>query len=145
MNAYLDSNIFVFASASDELIGQKCASILDWLAKGKIRGITSSLTFDEIFFKIKKLKSEDSAILFTENFLAIPNLTLADVTGALIAEALKIIKEHKLAPRDAIHAATAKLHHAEVIVSDDKDFAKIKSPKWLNVEDFARTIEANDK
>ena len=68
MNAYLDSNIFVFASASDELIGQKCASILDWLAKGKIRGITSSLTFDEIFFKIKKLKSEDSAILFTENF-----------------------------------------------------------------------------
>src|SRR3989338_4912407 len=143
MRVYLDSNVFVFASTSEAAIGEKCAKILDWLAKGRKKAVTSSLTFDELFFKIKKLKGAAAAILFSENFLALPHLALANVDSALIGEALNIIKRHKLAPRDAIHAATARLHNSEVIVSDDKDFAKVKIPKWLSVDEFIKTVAEN--
>ena len=138
MNAYLDANIFIHACTSEGAIGTQCQHILDVLVKGKFEAVTSSLTFDELLYKLMRLKGLDAAVLFTENFLAMPNLLLADVNGSLVTRALQLVKDHRLSPRDAIHAATAEAHKVDLLVSDDKDFASIRVPTWLSITDFAK-------
>ncbi len=131
---YLDSNIFTFASASHDAVGGQCAKILDLVAKGEIKAVTTSLTFDELFYNLSKRIGFEAAVLFSENFLALPNLTLADVNGELIEAAFNIIKSYRLEPRDAIHAATAQHYNVDAIVSYDKDFSKVKELTWLDAD-----------
>lgn len=138
---YLDSNIFIFACSSNEIVGVQCAKILDFVVKGKIRAVTSLLTFDELFYSIYKDKGFEAAVLFGENFLAMPNLSLADVDSEIIHDSLQLIKRHRLAPREGIHAATAQQYNVDVFVSDDGDFSKLKELKWLDIADFTAQLE----
>lgn len=141
-NVYLDSNVFIFAACSDDQTGKDCKRILDYLVKGKMRAITSCLTFDEVFYKIKKLGGFELAIIFAENFLAMPNLSFAEVNPGILAGAIDLLKKYnKLAPKDAVHAATAQLHRAQAFVSDDKDFFKLSEIRWLDVAGFVKSIE----
>ncbi len=139
-NVYLDSNIFIYASASTDTLGAHCIQILTALAKGKITAVTSLISFDELFYKLSKLKGFDAAAQFSENFLAMPNLVLSALTGENVTMALKLILKYKLAPRDAIHVATALAHNAEAIVSDDKDFSRVEEIKWVTVADFTKQL-----
>lgn len=138
MAAYLDSNVFIFACASEDAMGERCAKILDLIARGQVRAITSALTFDELFFKLNVAKGFEAAVTFTENFLSLPNLTLAEANTEILSEALGLIKRYRLAPRDAIHAATAKVHKADVLVSDDHDFGKVAGISWRKAADFLK-------
>ncbi|MBI2145161.1 type II toxin-antitoxin system VapC family toxin [Candidatus Woesearchaeota archaeon] len=142
-NIYLDTNIFIYASASSDVIGEQCIRILTALAKGKITAVTSLITFDELFYKLNKLKGFEAAILFAENFLAMPNLVLAEVNGGIVTTSLATIKQYKLAPRDAIHVATALTHKAAAIVSDDRDFSKVAELNYLGIADFIKQLESH--
>ena len=141
-SVYLDSNVFIFASASSDAIGEQCIRILTALAKGKIAAVTSLITFDELFYKLNKLKGFEAAVLFAENFLAMPNLVLSGVNGGIVGTALAVIKQYKLAPRDAIHVATALAHKVGAIVSDDRDFSRVVELNWLNIREFIKRLEA---
>lgn len=141
MKAYLDANLFVHASASKDIVGESCLKVLDWLAKGKITGVTSFLTFDEVFYKLDKLCGFDKALLFTGNFLALPNLAFADVDSEVILAAFKIIKQHNFHPRDAIHAATALLYKTDTLVSEDKRLLGLPWLKSTTVSAFVRRVE----
>ncbi len=141
-NIYLDSNIFIFASASSNVIGEQCVRILTALAKGRITAVTSLITFDELFYKLNKLKGFEAAVLFSENFLATPNLVLSELNRETVAIALRMIKRYKLAPRDAVHAATALTHKASAIVSDDRDFSRVEELKLINASDFVKQLGA---
>jgi len=110
--------------------------ILDIVAKGKVKAVTTLLTFDELFFNLSKRIGFEAAVLFSENFLALPNLVLADINGELIEVAFNIIKKYRLEPRDAIHAATAQRYNVDAFVSDDRDFSKVKELTWLDVDGF---------
>ncbi len=139
-NVYLDSNVFIFAAASTDILGEYCIQIMTSLAKGKITAVTSLTSFDEIFYKLNKLKGFDAAVQISENLLVMPNLVLSELTSEKVAMALKLILKYKLAPRDAIHVATALAHNAEVIVSDDKDFSRVEEIKWVAVADFVKQL-----
>ncbi|MBI2143101.1 type II toxin-antitoxin system VapC family toxin [Candidatus Woesearchaeota archaeon] len=138
---YLDSNIFIFACSSDETVGVQCARILDSVVKGKISAVTTLLTFDELFYTLYKDKGFEAAVLFSENFLAMPNLSLADVDSEIIHNSLQLIKQYRLAPRDGIHAATAQRYKVDVFVSDDGDFSKVKELEWLDIANFIARLE----
>nr|QNO50468.1 hypothetical protein EGLMOMJH_00006 [Methanosarcinales archaeon ANME-2c ERB4] len=98
-----------------------------------LHACTSFLTFDEVFYKVNKVKGTDIAIKNLEAFLTIPNMRFIDVNGTVIWRALELIREYNILPRDAIHAATAFVAGAETIFSQDKDFGGIKGLKreWM--------------
>src|SRR3989338_3653384 len=141
MRAYLDNNVFVFACVSAEAIGKDCRNLLHMVVKGKIDAVTTLLTFDELFYKLNRLKGFDAAVLFTENFLAMPNLALCEVDSQVVAEAFDVVKQYKLAPRDAIHVATAVLRKADCIVSDDKEFLKVAGMRLVSVKGALKEAE----
>ena len=127
--AYIDSNIFIYSVTSVEEEGRKSLAILEKISSGKLIGYTSVLTFDEVFWKLKKVLSLDKALEVTENMFKMLNLKFLDANMDIVMKAHGIIKQYKLAPRDSIHAATCLLNNIPVIISDDSDFDKLPFPK----------------
>ena len=107
---------------------KKRGHLLQKIQQGDRKAATSALTFDEVFWSIKKRKPE----LASETSYALlnfPNLEIVSADRKLALAALKLINEYNLAPRDAIHAATAMAVKADFIVSTDPHFDKIKELK----------------
>ena len=125
---YLDANVFIYAAINTEDIGQKARALLQKIQLGEEQGATSALTFDEVFWSIKKRKPE-LAIETAYALLNFPNIEIIPADRKLALSALKIINEYNLAPRDALHAATAIAAKADCLVSTDPHFDKLKELK----------------
>ncbi len=125
---YLDANVFVYAAINTEEVGKKARTLLQKIQQGEEQAATSALTFDEVFWSIKKRKPE-LASETCQALLNFPNLEIIPADRELVLSALKIINECNLAPRDALHAATAIAAKASCIISTDPHFDKIKELK----------------
>jgi predicted nucleic acid-binding protein len=110
-------------------LDKKARALLQKIQQGQEQAATSALTFDEVFWSIKKSKPE-LAIETSYALLNFPNIDIIAADRKLALAALKLINEYSLAPRDAIHAATALAVKADFIVSTDPHFDKIKQLKY---------------
>ena len=125
---YLDANIFIYATVNTEELGENARSLLQKIQQGEEKAETSALTFDEVFWAIKKHNLE-LAFTACEALLNFPNLEIIPADRQLVFSALQIIRDCHLAPRDAIHAATAIAEKADFIVSTDTHFDRVKELK----------------
>ncbi len=126
---YLDSNLIIYAILDETEIGDWAREVLEKVQDGEMPACTSFLTFDEVFYKVNKIKGIDVAVINLEAFLTMPNMRFFDVDDGVIWKALDLIKEYKILPRDAIHTATAFIAGAETIYSEDGDFDEIRGLK----------------
>ena len=122
---YLDANVFIYAAINTQEIGTKARNLLQKIQKGDQQAATSVLTFDEVFWSIKKRKPE-LAQETSYALLNFPNLEIIPADRKLALAALKLINEYNLAPRDALHAATAIAAKSNCVISTDPHFDKIK-------------------
>jgi predicted nucleic acid-binding protein len=99
--------------------------LLQKIPQGEEKAATSALTFDKVFWSINKRKPE-LAIETSYAILNFPNMEIIPADTKLALSALNLINEYNLAPRDAIHAATAIAIKTDFIVSTDPHFDKIK-------------------
>ena len=126
---YFDSNLIIYAMLDETETGNWARDTLESVQNEEMPACTSFLTFDEVFYKVNKTRGLEVAIKNLEAFLAMSNMRFIDVNDAVIWKALELIREFKLFPRDAIHAATAFIAGAEIIYSQDTDFDSIKGLK----------------
>ena len=133
---YVDSNIFIFAYSDEKENGIICRKILNLIVEEKINVFTSVLTFDEVFNKIMKLKDKETALVASKLFLNLQNLNFIDVNWNTINSSLLLLKDYNLGPRDSIHLACALSKNLKNIITNDKDFDKIKEIKRFDINDF---------
>jgi len=123
---YIDASVFVFAALNTENAGDEARSLLRDVQTGKLEATSSALTFVELVWAVKRNRTSEDAIASGEAFLNMPRLRLADVDGNILARALALMRKYRLDPRDSIHAASALTEGAELIISTDKHFDKIR-------------------
>jgi predicted nucleic acid-binding protein len=125
---YLDANVFVYAVVNTGELGEKAGALLLKIQQGQEKAVTSALTADEVFWSIKK---HDRAAAFEacQALLNFPNIEIMPATKELALSALQIIKEYRLDPRDALHAATAIAEKVDCIISTDAHFDRVKELK----------------
>ena len=123
---YLDANVFIFAALNTEEEGNKAVALLKKIQQGEAQAITSALTFDEVFWEVKRNRGMEKALETADAMLNFPNLEIISADREVVSSALQIIREYHLAPRDAIHVATAIAEKADTLVSTDAHFDKIK-------------------
>jgi len=126
---YSDSNIIIYAILDDSEKGEWSRDVLEKVQNEKMHACTSFLTFDEIFYKVKKVSGNDDALKNIEAFLTMPNMRFIDVNDSVIWKTLELIREYKLHPRDGIYAATALIAGADSIYSEDVDFDRVRGLK----------------
>jgi len=137
--AYLDSNVFIYYVISDEKTEEKSLlskNILIKAAGGKLDAATSSVTWDELVWSVKKISGLDAAKAEGKKFLEFPNLKILGVDVNVIAEAQKVLEKYNLKPRDAIHAGCAIKNGIKEIISDDPDFDKVSELKRITLDKF---------
>lgn len=125
---YLDANIFIYSTINTQELGKNARSLLEKIQQGEEKAVTSVLTYDEVFWAIKKYNL-DLAFEACEALLNFPNLEIVPADRELALTALQLIRECHLAPRDALHAATALAEKVDYLVTTDAHFAKVKELK----------------
>lgn len=130
---YIDSNLFIYAALYSDERGEKARNFIKKVRKGDREAVTSALTFDEVFWKVRKEKDFESALEIGKSFLEMENLTFVEVDDNILRKAYNLIKKYKLDPRDAIHMACALKKGSNTIISEDEDFDRIKkiNREWI--------------
>lgn len=137
MQEYLDANIFIFPVVENEEIDRRAKlskEILLKVAEGSLDAATSSLTWDELVWAVKKFIGEKESIEEGSKFLQLPNLKILEVDAEVLVKAQKLMSIYKLRPRDSIHAACAIKNNIGEIITDDPDFDKVKELKRISLE-----------
>ncbi len=130
---YVDSNLFIYAALNDDEKGEKARDHIKDIRKGNDVAFTSVLTFDEVFWMVKREKGEENALEAGRAILEMKNLQFVDVDTSLLWNAYKLIEEHGLDPRDSIHLACALDQDADKMISEDDDFDRVKEVEreWI--------------
>jgi uncharacterized protein len=130
--AYLDSNVFVYAVTHDperNAKAREAIGVLRQVEEGEIKGITSSLTWDELSWVVWRLHGREAALKAGAAFLKLQNLSLHAVNLSVILRAQELAGRYTLKPRDAIHVATALTAGEKEIISDDADLDVVSALK----------------
>jgi len=130
---YLDANVFVFAAVNTEDLGDKARSIIRRIQLGEETAVTSALTWDEVFWAVKKHNME-LAFEVCEAMMNLPNLEIISADKELALSALRLMRDCHLAPRDALHAATAIACDVDFVVTSDEHFSRVKELKVKGLE-----------
>ena len=126
---YLDANVFIYPLIYDLNLNaeaKKSDYYLDLLVTGKRVGYTCTLTWDEVFYKIKKICGIIKAEQAGKALFTLPNLKFVNVDFEVISKAQKIAMLFNTMPRDAIHAVCAFEYCNGKIISNDRGFDSIK-------------------
>jgi predicted nucleic acid-binding protein len=123
---YLHSNVFLNAILNTGKEGEKDRQIIEKLQKGELAAAASALSFDEVFWVVKKHRDYDMALEAVRAFLLIPNLVFLEVDDETLWFAYNLAEKYRLNPRDIIHLACALEHGIYTFVSEDRDFDKAK-------------------
>ncbi len=126
---YLDATVFLHAALDLGTKGERARGLLKNIEAGTEKAATSILTFDEVAWNVRKERGFKSSMPAAKSFLEMPNLNFIDANIEVVLKAYNIMKEYRLAPRDAIHAASAIIKGIGIIISEDSDFDDIKELK----------------
>jgi len=133
---YLDASVFLNATLNQEDEGEKARNLIRKLQKVEIAAATSALSFDEVFWIVKRHRDFMSALRAAKALLEVPNLTFLEVNDETLWSAYNLAEKYRLDPRDAIHIACALDHAIFTIISEDEHFDKVKEIKRISILDF---------
>jgi len=123
---YLDSNVFIYACLSSDAIGERSRNLLRGVERGEVDAASSTLSFDEIVWAVKKYRTMEQAISAGEAFINMLKLSLVPVDETVVRYAIEVMKRYGFDPRDSIHTASAILCRAEALMSSDPHFDRLK-------------------
>src|SRR3989338_8638295 len=134
--AYLDTNVFLYASSalkeSDEK-SRQARLVLEKVARQMFPASTSAITWDEVVWASKRVVPYNEALQKGNDVLAFPGLAICDFTLAVARKAAELAEKYMLKPHDAIHAATAILNGEREIITDDADFDRVKELRRVSL------------
>ena len=110
---------------------------LDALQRGGVVGVLSTIVEMEIL--VKPIREQDQALVdVTEHFLQrTPNLLVRPLDRAIARRAAQVRAATRLAPPDAIIAATALEERCEAIVGNDARMAaRLVGIQYLYLDDY---------
>jgi len=134
---YVDANIFILAVTDSGEGGATVRYFLRTLSAER-KAFTSVLTLDEVIWGIQGEKDRATALEAARGMLDNPYLKLLDANAEVAEEALRLMKETKLDPRDAFHAATMRIHGLTRIVSLDGHFDSVPGIKRIDLRQLVK-------
>jgi len=140
---YLDSNIFISAALYDNLSGKNARQIIKDVRCGDIRASTSTLTFDEVYWIVKKEKGKEPALKIAKALLHMKNLDLIAVDREILYSSYDLLEETCLDPRDSIHLACALKSRSGLMLSEDSDFDDIEIMENMTMERYLKQRDHN--
>jgi len=124
---YADAGLFLVPVLQSDRVppAVSAARFLEALARGTRKVSTSTLTWDEVVYVVRRLLGPEDSVAKGAELLAFPNLTWHRVDLAVLRRAADLYRSLPMRPRDAIHAATALEAGEREILSEDRVFDRV--------------------
>jgi hypothetical protein len=129
---YIDSNVFIYPILYEEEQEPKvkhAKRILHRIEKGELPAYTSTLTWDEVVWIVRKTMGKDEAISQGQKLLGFLNLQWISVDENILSQAQSLMAKYNLHPRDSIHIASAIDRKIKIIISDNEVIDQVKEIK----------------
>lgn len=110
---------------------RRSRALLLKISRGSVEAGTSTLTWDEIVWVVRKISGASPSIEQGKRLLELPHLEFLGFKKNVLFRAQELMEKYKIKPRDSIHAATALENGITEIVSYDLDFDEVKEVKRL--------------
>lgn len=123
---YADSNFFIYAAADRGKEGQRAREMLEKMADNHDRIASSVLVLDEVAWELKRKIGSRNTIEYCLGLLADPAIHWIDATPRVLKKSFELMEAFGLDPRDAIHAASCLSEGLTEIITEDRDFDKIR-------------------
>lgn len=110
--------------------------LFDKVERGEMEAVTSLVTVAEVFSNRAVVKDEELAATYRHVFDAWPNLMVLvpDMTDAILVGTVRL--EYGLRLPDAFQVEAGLSFGAQVLVTNDERFRKVKRPKGLILDDY---------
>ena len=129
-SAYVDSNVFIAPLIYEEAGGAGAAAgVLKLIEVGEVTAYTSTLTWDEVVWVVRRALGKPDSVQAGEKLLAFPNLRFVPATEEIVRSAQQMVSDHGTAPRDALHLASALSRKVRLVLSDDPDLGVVPQLK----------------
>ena len=132
-----DTSAVVYYLENPYPYGIYAAEAFALVASGAAAGFVSSVV--ELETLVRPLRMQDKGLLLSlRKFFAVhPNLHITPVSRDIAQAAAQVRASTNLKALDAIIAATAAMDRCDVIIGNDRGFAKRSEVPYLVLDDFA--------
>ncbi|HLC84304.1 MAG TPA: PIN domain-containing protein [Candidatus Nanoarchaeia archaeon] len=134
-NYYLDASCYIYLFLEHP---QHIPQVL--LNLHRLNIITSTLTYDEVVWIVRKKAGKSASYDAADIVLALDQVAMSPITKEIIARSRELMEELDIHPRDSIHLAAAQHQSCSLIVSEDSDFDKVKGIKRISTEEFINVL-----
>lgn len=121
---YWDSDAFIGLLAEESDKVEECRAVIRAAEEGKTLLITSALTLAEVLWLRGKPRIPPEDAETVQRFFEHEYIAVIDVDRTLAEEARKLVWSHGIAPKDAIHVATAIDAEVDRMETFDKELIK---------------------
>ena len=124
---YADAGVFLLPLLHEPRLPHVVAAtrFLESLARGTGRVSTSTLTWDEVVYVVRRSLGPEDSIAKGGELLAFPNLSWLRVDLAVLRRGADLYRTLPMRPRDAIHAGAALEAGESEIISEDRVFDRV--------------------
>jgi uncharacterized protein len=124
---YADAGLFLLPVLHDKGLpaARASARFLTSLARGSRAASTSTLTWDEVVYVVRRVLGPEDSIAKGQELLGFPNLGWTRVDLAVLRRAAGLYRSLPMRPREGIHAASALESGEREILSVDRVFDRV--------------------
>lgn len=114
--------------------------LFDSIDSGAARGISSVLTLQEVLVKPLREGMQDIADQYRDVLISPVNIMLANINESICEQAANLRAKYPwLRTPDALQIATAILHNADVIITNDDKWKRLTEIKIVVLQDLITT------
>jgi len=133
---FLDTMLFIYHIEEHPRYSIVTESIFKNIERGQNTAITSTTSLLEILVQPKKYNRYDAASEYYNLLQTFPNLEFIPVDVPVADAASSVRAEYNLRTPDAIQIATALYKKANLFLTNDRSFLKIKEIKVVLLDDI---------
>lgn len=136
--AYIDANVFVVAALDQKEKGEAARRLIRNPGAFGFTACSSVLAIDEMIWAVARRRSRAEAVRYAKGLLATPKINFLGLDNQVMHLGIDVIEAETLDPRDSLHLGTMRSRGISVIISEDRDFDRVKGVKRLSVAEAAR-------
>lgn len=135
LRVYIDTNVFIYTIFAHPLFGKECKGVIDDVEEGKIEAIVSTLVPIEVMSVIADMEPSKSRTAL-ESIYSLP-LRIVDASSEILLLAAELAEKHRVGGYDAVHIATSITERADCIITNDRQFRRVKEVKITSPSQYA--------
>lgn len=131
----LDTNIFIYFLEDHPRYGSWCASLFNFIERGRNPAVTSTITLLELLVPPYRDQKEELAQKIFALVTTYPKIEWVPVTMNLADRAAELRARYRLSTPDAVQLATAIDHRATRFYGNDRSLRRVKEIDCVIVDD----------